>query len=73
MAGPPKSKESKKQRVKDKHHHHIKFLKPRLEMASNLNNPIARGSPKLPQPGPKVANRPNDLYVLYMTETRADP
>lgn len=46
-------------------------------MSDGLNDPyiiyITRGSPKLTQPEPEVANSPNDLYAVCMTKTSSDP
>lgn len=34
---------------------------------------MARSSPRLRKQGLEVANSPDDLYVIYMTETIPDP
>ena len=50
---------------------HIKTLQPELEIPIGLNDPsvicIARGSHKLSQPGPELANSLSDLYAVCMT------
>ena len=55
----------------------LKLSQPELGILNSLYNPyhmdIARGFPKLPQPGPEVANSPNDFYAICITETEPDP
>lgn len=38
-----------------------KFLQLRLEVTGNLNDPDSQRHLQAPQPGPEVANGPNDL------------
>lgn len=49
----------------------------KIELPTSLNDPyivcIARGCPKLPQPGTEVINNPNELYDICMQKTTSDP
>lgn len=55
----------------DPHNQDWRYIYDSLDDLYNIC--ISRGSPKFPQPGPQVANGPNDFYCICMTKIMPEP